>query len=167
MKACHHSTCMNPVFSNGYCQNHQYLRTDSKYLKKQAEKKYKQFHPVKAVVRNMNFGFKGEADMFYKIWDERSHVCQFTGENLESFIYRSDGLWFSCFAHLLPKGKFPLFKLNPENIRIVYPEFHTIVDQGTKDDRLKHPEWDFKAWDDLVYQMKNEYVKFMKDNLLK
>jgi len=164
MKACHHSTCMNPVFSNGYCKNHQYLRTDSKYLSKLAERKFKQFHPEKKIIRNINFGFKGESDMFYKIWDERSHVCQFTGENLE-WLFGSN-LWFSCFAHLLPKGKFPLFKLNAENVRIVLPEFHTIVDQGIDKDRLKHPEWDFKAWDELVYQMKSEYIKFQKQNQL-
>jgi hypothetical protein len=165
MKACHHSTCMNPVFSNGYCQNHQYLRTDSKYLKKQAEKKYKQFHPVKAVVRNINFGFKGELEMFHEIWNERNHTCEFTGENLE-LIYATEW-WVSCFAHILPKGRFPLFKLNKENIRLVYPEFHTIVDQGTKADRLKHPTWDFTYWDELVQMMKAEYIKFQKQNLLK
>ena len=164
MKACYHSTCMNPVFSNGYCTNHQYLRTDSKYLKKQAERKYKQFHPVKAIVRNINFGFKGEAEMFEKIWDERKHICEFTGENLDQFY--ETPFWYSCFAHILPKGRFPLFKLNAKNIRLVYPEFHTIIDQGTKADRLKHPEWDFKFWDELVYQMKNEYLKFQKENHL-
>ena len=164
MKACHHSTCMNPVFSNGFCKNHQYLRTDSKYLKKQAERMYRKFHPVKAVVKNTNFGVKGEAEIFNKIWDERSHVCEFTGEGLDQFI--DTPFYFSCFAHILPKGRFPLFKLNPENIRLVYPKFHTIVDQGTKADREKHPEWDFKYWDELIYQMKSEYMKFQKDNLL-
>jgi hypothetical protein len=166
MKACHHSTCLNPVFSNGYCKNHQYLRTDSKYINKVKNKQLRQYYPVKKIVRNINFGFRNESEMFHKIWDERSHICQFTGENLEQFLYRSDGMWFSCFAHILPKGRFPLFKLNSENVRLVYPGFHTIVDQGTKADRLKHPNWDFKLWDDLTYQMKNEYIKFQKDNLL-
>ena len=165
MRACHHSTCMNPIFSNGYCKNHQYLRTDSKYIRKQAERKFKQFHLIKKVTRDLNFGFTGEADMFEKIWWNRKHVCEFTGENLERF-YGTD-LFYSCFMHILPKGRFPLFKLNAENVRLGFPEFHTIVDQGTKADREKHPEWDFNFWDELVQEMKQKYIKFQKDNLLK
>lgn len=102
--------------------------------------------------------------MFHEIWNERSHVCEFTGESLDQF-YGTD-LWVNCFLHILPKGRFPLFKLYKNNIRLGYPEFHTIVDQGTKADREKHPEWDFQFWDELVQQMKSEYIKFMKDNLL-
>jgi hypothetical protein len=164
MKACHHSYCLNPVFSNGFCKNHQYLRTDSKYLRKQAERKFKQFHPEKKIIRNINFGFKNELDMFEHIWEERPHKCEFTGESLERF-YGTE-YWFSCFLHLLPKGRFPLFKLHSENVRLGFPLFHTIVDQGIKTDREKHPEWDWKLWDELVLQMKLEYIKFKKDNLL-
>jgi hypothetical protein len=166
MKVCLAPQCMSPVFSNHYCLRHQNLRTDSKYQKKQAEKKYKQYHPEKKIVRKLDFGFKSESDMFYKIWDERSHICQFTGEDLSSLIFRSDGLWFSCFMHILSKGKYPLFRLNANNIVLGSPEFHRIVDQGTVDDRLKHPQWDWGTWDRLVVKKKEEYSKFLKDNLL-
>jgi hypothetical protein len=161
MRTCHNSLCMNPVFSHGYCKNHQYLRTDSKYIDKQKDKRLRQYYPVKKIIRNINFGFGNELEMFHQIWNERSHVCQFTGENLDD-----TGLWINCFAHILPKGKFPLFKFNPENVRLVYPEFHRIIDRGTKADRLKHPTWDFKFWDELVQEMKTEYIKFQKQNLL-
>ena len=164
MGTCHNSTCTNPIFSHGFCKYHQNLRTDSKYLQKKAEQLSRKFHPVKKIVRNINFGFRNEVDMFHTIWNERRHVCEFTGESLEQF-YGTD-LWYSCFAHILPKGKFPLFKLNADNIRLVFPDFHTTIDQGTQKDRLKHPDWDFKHWDELVQKMKNEYVKFQKDNLL-
>jgi hypothetical protein len=46
------------------------------------------------------------------------------------------------------------------------PEFHRIVDAGTKADRLKHPEWDFTFFDELQQQLKAQYLKFMKENLL-
>jgi len=155
---------MDPVFSHGYCKNHQYLRTDSSYLQKQKIAKEKRFHPAKKITRDMNFGFKNELEMFMNIWHDRSHICEFTGNNLEK--YRGTHLFFSCFLHILPKGKFPLFKLNAENVVLGDPEFHRIVDAGTKADRLKHPLWDFDRWDKLVYQMKEKYIQFKKDNLL-
>jgi hypothetical protein len=165
MKACLAPQCMSPVFSNHYCLRHQNLRTDSKYLKKQAEKNYKKYHPEKKVMRNMDFGFKGEWDMFNKIWDEYPfHTCQFTGESLDKF-YKTD-FWPNCFLHILPKGKYPLFKLNKFNVVLGHPDFHRIVDAGTLDDRLKHPQWDWGTWDKLVIKKKDEYAKFLKDNLL-
>ena len=33
-KVCNHEECSYPVFSNGYCRKHQYLRTDKKKPKK-------------------------------------------------------------------------------------------------------------------------------------
>jgi hypothetical protein len=162
MGICHKADCLNPIFSNKFCINHQYLRTDSKYIDKQKDKRLRQYYPVKKIGKNASFGYSSEKPMFDDIWDTRSHVCQFTNESLEQF-YGTD-LWYNCFAHVLPKGKFILFKYNPENIRLVYPEFHSIVDQGTKTDRLKHPEWDWTFWDELVQQMKAEYIKFMKGN---
>jgi hypothetical protein len=156
---------MNPVFSHGYCKNHQHLRTDSKYIDKHKDKRLRQYYPVKKVSKKPLFGFTCELEMFHQIWGERPHKCIFTGENLDQYF--GTDFWFSCFAHILPKGKFPLFKLNPENVRLVYPEFHSIVDQGTKDDQLKHLNWDFQLWDDLVQEMKSEYIIYMKENLLK
>jgi hypothetical protein len=164
MKPCHNAICMNPVFSHGYCKNHQYLRTDSKYIDKQKDKRLRQYYPVKKVTRGMNFGFKNEGYLFMSIWEDRPHICQFTGESLEQF-YDTD-FWPNCFLHILPKGKFPLFKLNPENIILGLPEFHRIVDAGTKADRLKHPAWDWIYWDELVIKLKEEYSVFLKRNLL-
>ena len=74
--------------------------------------------------------------------------------------------WWSCFAHILPKSKYPYFKLNPKNVRVVFPEFHKIVDQGTMLDRVNHPSWRFELWDREKEQMKIEYNLFKKQNLL-
>lgn len=164
MKLCKHNTCTYPVFSHLYCSSHQYLRTDSGYLKKQAAKKEKMYHPVKKVARDLNFGFSGEYNMFLQIWEDRRHVCEYTNENLEQF-YDTD-LFVNCFAHILPKKNFTYWKLNPENVKLVYPEFHTIVDQGTLKDKLNHPSWRFNAWDKDVQKAKEEYMEFKKQNLL-
>ena len=164
MKTCKQLTCTYPIWSHEFCKNHQHLRIDSSYLKKQALAKEKRFHPVKKATRNLTFGFKGELDMFNHIWEERSHICEFTGEDLERF-YGTD-LWFSCFLHVLPKGRFPLFKLNSMNVRLGFPLFHQVVDSGTEEDRLLYPQWNFKKWDKLTQEMKEEYLQFKRDNLL-
>jgi hypothetical protein len=51
-------------------------------------------------------------------------------------------------------------------IRVVYPEFHTIVDQGSSSERAKHPDWRFDLWDAEVIEMKKQYKLFKKNNLL-
>jgi thymidylate synthase ThyX len=164
MKACEHPTCSYPVFSHRFCGAHQKLRTDEKYLKAQRKAQEKRYSSRKKIVRDMSFGFKGEAEMFESIWQDRLHVCEFTGERLDKF-YGTD-LWFSCFMHILPKGQFPLWRLNPENVRLGAPDFHTILHNGTMADRLKHPSWAFNRWDKLVQEMKGEYLQFKKDNLI-
>ncbi|MFT7280504.1 MAG: hypothetical protein ACI9DM_000223, partial [Cyclobacteriaceae bacterium] len=39
-----------------------------------------------------------------------------------------------CYAHVLPKGSYPHLKLYADNIMLIHPEEHTIVDQGTARD---------------------------------
>jgi hypothetical protein len=120
-------------------------------------------------MRDINFGFDNQLDMFYDLWAKAGDkdgyiICPFTEEILNG--YKRGNSWFSCFAHLLPKGRFTYFKLNPDNIRVVYPEFHRIVDQGTEKDRQRHPDWRFDLWDQEVEKMKIQYEKFKKENLL-
>lgn len=174
MRACCVNNCSQPVWGTdkktrqGYCKGHQYKRTD---LKK------KEFKPKKPIaVRSKRipfhrsaFGSDSQVDIFMLLWIERSEmceevICEYTGENLSRFF--GTDLWYSCFAHVLNKKNWPLFKLNLSNIKIVFPDFHTIVDQGTIADRAKHPDWDFAAWDKDVIEMKEKYLQFKKDNLL-
>lgn len=163
-KTCKHAYCTYPVFSSGFCQSHQRFRTDDKYLRSQQKAKEKLFSHKKKITRDMSFGFKGEAEMFGSIWEDRRHVCEFTGENLDKFY--GTNLWFSCFMHVLPKGQFPLWRLNPENVVLGHPDFHTVLHNGTMADRLKYPSWNFNRWNKLVQEMKGEYLQFKKDNLL-
>jgi hypothetical protein len=102
--------------------------------------------------------------MFDYMWDNWVPVCAYTGKDLKSFRDDPD-MRRRCCAHVLPKGKFPLFKLNIENMALVHPEFHRIVDQGTYKDRGKHPTWLWKVWDDRVDRMKVEYELFKEKHL--
>jgi hypothetical protein len=155
--------CYYPVWGKGYCKSHQYLRTDKKPKKTPVE--------VKGTRRNDSpFGFEDQSSLFDYLWQEakdaRGRVfCDFTGENLNRFY--NTPLYYNCFAHLLPKGRYTYFKLNPANIQIVFPEFHRIVDQGTREERKEYPGWRFYLWDIRVENMKEEYLKYKKLNLLR
>jgi hypothetical protein len=177
MRTCEaNDTCINKVFGTdkntgiGYCKSHQNLRTDLK-------PKSKSFGIAKRSPRKPSrsipsFGFGSQPDFFAWIWgnlseDHKHVICQYTGEDITAFLYPAHPeLWLNCFAHILPKKNYPYFRLNPANIRVVYPEFHTIVDQGTSEDRKKHPSWRFDLWDAEVLQMKETYKQFKKKNLL-
>ena len=166
MRICCVDTCIFTVSGTdkntkkGYCARHQYLRTDKSLLI--AKRSHKPNHKP-------SFGFESQPDLFAWCWDNAKDqkgmvTCPFTGEKLNRFLNEAEIL--QCFAHILPKGKYPYFKLNPKNIAVVYPEFHSIVDQGTSIDRANHPAWRFDLWDQRVEEMKIQYKLFKKQNLL-
>ena len=111
------------------------------------------------------FGFKSQVDLFDHLWETRAHKCPYSGLSLAPFKDDPD-MRRSCCAHILPKGKYPLFKLNEENVMLVHPIFHSIVDGGTLRDREQYPEWRWDKWDTHVIQMKVEYRSFQSTNLL-
>ena len=169
MRTCSVERCIWPVFGTdkntglGYCTIHQWHRTDLKRKRPYKKEESDRWDPV------TSFGYMNQYDMFLQLWHDADGpngvICPFTKERLNFYKHRGN-YWFSCFSHIIPKGKYPLFKLNPDNIRIVYPEFHRIVDQGRFEDRKGHPEWKFDEWDRLVLEMKEKYRQFKKDNLL-
>lgn len=170
MRACEANNCGYPVFGTdkntgkGYCQRHQWMRTDKKPLKH-----YETFKSRNSGSK-LDFGFENQLSLFDWLWENAKDKngivrCPYTGERLNRF-YGTE-LWFHCFAHILPKGKYTYFKLNPKNIAVVFPDFHHIVDQGTSLDRANHPTWRFAEWDARREELKIEYELFKKQNLLR
>lgn len=165
MKTCKNKNCEYPVFAKGYCKYHQYKRTDNRQGRsKQRSIKKHATAPGGALSSDIRaqWGFKSQAVLFKHIWDTRSHYCIFTNQSLRT-IPDSKKHW--CCAHVLPKGLYPHFKLNPQNIVLALPEFHTAVDNFTEDEREKHPDWDFNLFFSLQSAMKKKYNQFLKENL--
>jgi len=175
MRACCVDNCNQPVWGTdkktreGFCKGHQYKRTD---IKKPERKPFKPLARLskKKPMHKIDWGFTSQVDLFMDLWEKERNehgivVCKYSGHQLNG--YETDiKRWLCCFAHLIPKKNYPLFKLNPDNIRIVLPEFHSIVDQGTLEDRKRHPDWNFEEWDREVIEMKKQYIEFKKQNLL-
>jgi len=163
MKQCKKEGCYNNIFGGGYCSSHQYLRTDKKISKKIT------FRSQKKPIQDFSFGFDSQVALFDWCWEnalnkQKEVICPYTGEKLNKYL--NTDMYYQCFAHILPKGRYTYFKYNPKNIEIVYPIFHSIADFGTIQDRLKYPQWKWEDWDNKVIFMKEEYIKYKIKNLL-
>ncbi len=99
-----------------------------------------------------HFGFKSQVDLFDHIWRTRPMRCPISGKDLKPFEHDRHSRAICC-AHVLPKGKYPLWKLNPDNILLIHPEVHTLIDSGTQDERDNHP---FDHWD-IFYDLEAKY----------
>ena len=116
------------------------------------------------------WGYKDQTSTFEDMWQKalietkNKIICPFTGENLTHYQDGQMSFWVSCFLHILSKKQYPLWKLNPHNIIIAYPLFHSIVDQGRLSDRLQYPNWKWDKWDKLVESHKKEYAEWLKLN---
>jgi len=166
MKQCKDPQCTLGVFGGDYCKRHQYKRSDLKRLQPRSTK-IKTNHKPSGVIGSkrliqQSFGFVTQKEMFEWVWANREHKCQFTGEDLNKV---PKWKWHWCFLHVLPKGQYPLWKLNPHNIVLGWPEFHAAADNFTEDERTKHPTWDFGGWFELQDKLKQEYKQFLIDVL--
>jgi len=161
-KTCKADNCYSPVWGGGYCKNHQWKRTDKKPKKST-------FRTKRERIRDFNWGFDSQVELFDWLWEEARNeegkvICPYTGVDITSL--KGKDIYYSCFAHVLAKGRYPWFKLNPKNVRVVSPAFHTLVDQGTSEQRARYPDWKFSQWYNDVEAMKIAYGQFKKDNLL-
>lgn len=85
---------------------------------------------------NDNTPKQSQISLFKTIWEESNKKCQLTGKDL-SRITPYSSHWFSLFAHILPKGKYPRFKYLQKNILLVHYDIHYQLDMGTVDSILR------------------------------
>lgn len=125
-KQCKFEGCTYPVFSNGYCRNHQWCRQDKNKPQISTsihDRKDKYIKPkAKAPT--------GELVMFKEIWNERPHVSELNGEKLYYFD-------INCFHHLLHKSSFPKFLLFKPNIILLTRNQHHQIETRAMSDLIK------------------------------
>ena len=102
--------------------------------------------------------FKNESELFDYIWETRPHFSEISGKKL----YEKDHpRWHWQFSHILVKGLYRLYKLNPDNISLVLPNEHVFYEHFTNKDRsaplykLYREKWD--ALFEKKAQLKREY----------
>jgi hypothetical protein len=146
MKTCKKENCEYPVFSHGYCRNHQYCRQDQNRPSISTsinEAKQRHIKPKKGVT--------GELALFKEIWSERKHVSEISGKSIPVFDPKS-------FHHILTKGAFPSARLDKENIVIVTRGEHNALHSYTWQQLI-----DIDINFDIVYQkylnLKSKYAE--------
>ena len=97
----------------------------------------------------------GEMNLFKEIWNARPHVSEISGRNLEVFAGRMSMLFPNMFAHILDKKNYPNERNNPDNIMLVHPEEHTLIDQGTEKQRKEY-EKKYNCSFDIFYKKKEK-----------
>lgn len=92
----------------------------------------------------------GEKELFLQIWEERPHVSEISGKSLGNepkAIY---------FFHILGKGAYPAYKLNPDNIILTTEQEHIDWHSMGKDDLIqKEPK--FKKVFEKYETLKSRY----------
>jgi len=165
MKTCNYKGCKRPQWSNktGLCQIHtpkKRLKGKS-ILRKSAIKKRKRIDTT-----DTSFGFTSQKEMFEDIWIQTSGTkgdmySTISGIKLTE-LYGTD-MWYSCFAHILDKGKYPRYKLNPENIMLVTPYEHFLIDQGTNKLRKEYEKKKHCSFD-IFYKKREELLSLYNNH---
>lgn len=70
--------------------------------------------------------FKNQKELFEWKWKNSIHVSELSGEPLLPLGHFK---WHWQFLHILGKGSYPSYKLNPENIMLALPEEHDKQEQ--------------------------------------
>ena len=79
----------------------------------------------------------GELELFTALYHERDGVSELSGRTLYPpghFLFHHQG------SHLLPKGTYPDYRLDPRNIVMLHPIEHTKWEHTRNTDDLG-PEW--------------------------
>ena len=140
---------------------HQWLREDKK--PKQLAKR-----TMKKSIKIPDFGFETQIQVFKHVFFylRKPVICPISGRDITDVMNGPIDQWIKAFAHILPKKNYPYWRLNPRNIMMVHPEVHRILDQGTLEERKKYPDWNWDLWDRETEKAKDDYRKFIKENLL-
>jgi len=136
------------VVKKGYCQKCNY---DLKQVKKKSE--------GKSIAKKPSFKATGEKDVFHVVLDSFGDdpiTCFVCGKRLSITTHHN-------FAHILRKGRYERFRLNPDNIRIMCYNIqgtgcHSVFDNNPRSDIINKPEWQ-KVFE-LEEKLKEEYKLF-------
>lgn len=138
---------LSPSGSHGYCWKH-FMEKDKTKKKTEVDK----YNP---------HGFKTQIQLFNYVHDTRKKKGKRVSEISErklGHIQKGSTLWRCTMMHVLPKGKYKMLKLHPDNMMLGHPEEHTLLDQGTEEQRIEYE----KKWNcsfQIFYDKQEELLK--------
>jgi hypothetical protein len=94
----------------------------------------------------------GEKELFREIWEKRDHISEISGEHLGNEAKAH------FFAHIIPKGGYPGFRLREDNIVLMTMEEHHMYDHAThKAKQDVRFDWVFEVADKLKAQYNRRF----------
>jgi len=133
-KKCTITGCNGQVFAHNVCKYH--YRQRPKEDKIPRIPKEIGIHKGLSGTITTSSPFNSQVSMFKYIWNTTKHKSYLSNHYLN--YNEGDEFWYNLFAHVLSKKQFPLFKLNQENVILLTPYEHTLLDHGTKAQRDKY-----------------------------
>jgi len=130
------------IFARGLCK-YCYNKT-SKGIKKTKKKVKKAY------------GFASEKELFLYLWERSDKKCMISGKTLKHF--EGTPKFWHMFAHILGKGAYPSYRLNPDNVWIVHPDVHDLYDNRGSD-KQKKSEYDLSPMYKAKERLKKQYYK--------
>lgn len=109
-KSCSKEGCNSPAWSKGLCKNHRIYE----YHKKSRT-------PLKRSTKKKESKIEGDVEFYKGIWGSRVHKSEVSGIVLGRFN-------LMYFHHILPKSKYPDLRYDPDNIIVLHPDEHSIVE---------------------------------------
>jgi hypothetical protein len=110
--------------------------------------------------------------LFRELWaknraEDGQYYCQLSGENISQYHEPHD-MWTWACAHVLDKKNYSFWKYRIDNLMLVHPEIHALLDQGSKAQQAKSrfPAYSFELFSNLRERFKSEYADYKRDNQL-
>jgi hypothetical protein len=137
---CKYQGCEGFIWARGLCKNHDRRENPHKHGLSAKPK------TTSKIIKNNIKKPTGEKALFEALWATRSHVSFVSGKRVGPIAH--------TFAHCIPKGLYPKFKLYDKNIVFLTPEEHYEFDFGTEESQRKlGGDWD------KLYILREELLK--------
>lgn len=127
---------------------------DKAWLYEQKKAKAKQYKKTIDANKRANYAPTGEGDFFNILAKDRPHVCYITGTPITGGIKP-----INCL-HVLPKGQYPAWRLNPRNIVFAQAQCHVDEHSQPRSVLEGRPDPEGSGWKryfDLQRKLKEEY----------
>ena len=161
---CNHPGCTFEVFSKGKCHFHYERKPIIRNKALQQTKSLQRHHYIKK-----KRSPTGELNLFKEIWKERPHQSELSGKRL--FVYQDPdtkeldiGQFVLFFAHILSKKMYSKFRLRKDNIFLLTPKEHHLLDQGTEEQRKEYALQNNCDWN-IIYKKSDELKQLYKTTL--
>ena len=97
-----------------------------------------------------------EKDIFMEVWAERPHFSFLSNRPIKYFAY-------SNFAHVLPKSKYPKYRLRKENIVLLLPEEHYMEHSSSKKVIEEYCKKYLCSWEKIVSLREELIAKYNEE----